>query len=217
MACRSPTDALIEEISVKDVDIDKFVQLAVSDNRARDEIVKQMVTHPHIMVYYHCYYVVDKASRKRPDLFYPYWPEIAALLHHPNSYHRDFALTVIANLTQVDQDDLFAGIYDDYFAHVNDDKFMTGQCCIQNSVKVFRHKPGLRERIIALLLDVDQQCTYTEKQKAVLRADILNVFDEMYGEVRGKDGVNAFIKSSVSSISPKTRRKAKELVKKYHL
>jgi len=211
------TDVLIEEISVKDVDVDKFVQLAVSDKRARDEIVGQMIAHPHIMVYYHCYYVVDKASRQRPDLFYPYWPEIAALLQHPNSYHRDFALTVIANLTQVDHDDLFAGIFDDYFAHVNDDKFMTGQCCIQNSVKVFRHKPALRERILALLLDVDQQCTYTEKQRAVLRADILDVFDEVYAEVRDNTGVNAFIQDSISSISPKTRRKAKELVSKYHL
>lgn len=210
-------DALIEAISVKEVDVDKFVQLALSDVRARDEIVKQMVTHPHIMVYYHCYYVVDKASWQRPDLFYPYWTEIAALLKHPNSYHRDFALAVIANLTQVDQDDLFAGIYDDYFAHVNDDKFMTGQCCIQNSVKIFRHKPGLRERIIALLLDVDQQCAYTEKQKAVLRADILDVFDEVYEQVRDKTGVNAFIQKSISSISPKTRRKAKELVKKHNL
>ena len=217
MASRSRTDALIEEISVKDVDVDKFVHLALSDDRARDEIVKQMVTHPHIMVYYHCYYVVDKASRQRPDLFYPYWPEIAALLQHPNSYHRDFALTVIANLTQVDQDDRFAGIYDDYFAHVNDDKFMTGQCCIQNSVKIFRHKPELRERILALLLDMDRCCTYTEKQKAVLRADILDVLDEVYAEVQDKPEVNAFIENSISSLSPKTRRKAKDFVKKYHL
>lgn len=211
------TDVLIEEISVKDVDVDKFVHLALSDECARDEIVRQMIAHPHIMVYYHCYYVVDKASRQRPDLFYPYWPEIAALLKHPNSYHRDFALTVIANLTQVDHNDLFAGIFNDYFVHVNDDKFMTGQCCIQNSVKVFRHKPALRERILALLLDVDQQCAYTEKQRAVLRADILDVFDEVYAEVRDNTGVNAFIQDSIGSISPKTRRKAKELVSKYHL
>jgi hypothetical protein len=211
------TTTLIETISVKDVDVDKFVHLALSDERARDEIVGQMIAHPHIMVYYHCYYVVDKASRQRPDLFYPYWPAIAALLQHPNSYHRDFALTIIANLTQVDHDDLFSGIFDDYFAHVNDAKFMTGQCCIQNSVKIFRHKPELRERILALLLDVDRQCTYTEKQKAVLRADILDVFDAVYAVVRDKPEVNAFIENSISSLSPKTRRRAKELVKKYHL
>jgi len=211
------TDALIEAISVKDVNVDKFAQLAVSDERIRDEIVIQMVAHPNIMVYYHCYYVVDKASRQRPDLFYPYWPEIAALLKHPNSYHRDFALTIIANLTQVDQDDLFTGIYDDYFAHINDDKFMTGQCCVQNSVKILRHRPALREQIVALLLDIDHQCTYTEKQKAVLRADILDVFDDVYEQVRDKTGVNAFIQKSISSISPKTRRKAKELVKKHNL
>ena len=210
-------NALAEAISVKDVDVDTFVHLAVSDDSARDAIVKHMVTHPHIMVYYHCFYVVDKASRQRPDLFYPYWPEVAALLQHSNSYHRDFALTIIANLTQVDQDDLFAGVYTDYFAHINDDKFMTGQCCVQNSVKIIRHRPDFRDRILALLLDMERLCTYTEKQKAVLRADVLDVLDEVYAEVRDRTEVHAFINDSITSLSPKTRRKAKELVKKYHL
>jgi hypothetical protein len=49
------------------------------------------------MVYYHCYYVVEKASQKRPELFYPYWDDIAALLVHKNSYHRDFALDILGN------------------------------------------------------------------------------------------------------------------------
>ncbi|MBN1454599.1 MAG: hypothetical protein JW963_26515 [Anaerolineales bacterium] len=208
---------LIEEISVKDVDVDKFVQLVVSDDCIRDEIVKQMVTHPHIMVYYHCYYVVSKASEQRPDLFYRYWPEIAALLKHKNSYHRDFALTIIANLTQVDQEDLFSKIYHDYFEHINDAKFMTGQCCVQNSLKIFRYKPEFREQIIALLLDMDIRCAYPEKQRAVLKSDILDIFDAVYEEMHNKEGINAFIRDGIGSISPKTRRKAKELVRKYDL
>ena len=65
------TAELLQAIAAKDVDVDRFVRLAICDAQIRDVIVHQMVTHPHILVYYHCYYIVDKASQERPDLFYP--------------------------------------------------------------------------------------------------------------------------------------------------
>jgi hypothetical protein len=208
---------LTQEISVKDVNVDKFVQLAISDDHTRGEIMNQLMTNPDIMVYYHCYYVVSKASAERPELFYQYWPEITSLLKHKNSYHRDIALTIIANLTQVDRDNLFSKIYPDYFEHINDSKFMTGQCCIRNSIKIIKHKPELQNKIVSLLLDVDNQCTYPEKQKELLKSDILEILDDVYEKVSDIKGVNEFIKDGISSISPKTKHKAQQLAEKYGL
>jgi hypothetical protein len=211
------TTEFIQEISVKDVDVDKFVQMAIRDNQFRNEIIEQLLTNPDIMVYYHCYYVVSKASQERPELFYQYWHEIALLLKHKNSYHRDIALTIIANLTQVDRENLFSKIFHDYFEHINDNKFMTGKCCVQNSIKIFRQKPELHNQIIDLLLDVDNLWTYPEKQKELLKSDILELFDEVYIELSDKSGIDEFIRRGISSTSPKTRNKAKELVRKYGL
>ncbi len=210
----NPT-GLIQEISAKEADIDVFVQIAIREDQARDEIVNQMLTHPDIMVYYHCYYVVSKASQERPELFYKYWNEMVSLLRHPNSYHRDFGLTILANLTRVDQDNLFPAIFRDYFEHVNDDRFMTAQCCVRNSLKIIRHRPELKDRIIDLLLDVDHRCAYPEKQKELLKSDILVILDEIYDDVRDKPGAGEFIKKATRSISPKTRNMAKSLVQKY--
>jgi hypothetical protein len=193
------------------------VQLAINDGNARYEIVRQMLTNSAIMVYYHCYYVVNKASQKRPELFYPYWCEIAELLHHKNSYHRDFALEIIGNLTIVDRENQFAEIEDVYFSLINDEKFMTGNCCVKNLSKIYRHKVELRQRIIKTLLDIDHRCDYTEKQKGVLKADVLAIFDEVYNEGLERDKIDAFIRAEVNCISPKTRKKAKELIRKYSL
>jgi len=208
---------MLERIAEKDFDVDEFVQLAISDKNARDEIVHQMLTNSAIMVYYHCFYVVKKASQERPEMFYPYWDEIATLLHHENSYHRDFAVEIIGNLTRVDQKNRFAQVEADYYNIVNDEKFMTGNCCVKNLLKIYQHKPEQRRRIIETLLNIDNRCDYTEKQKGVLMADILEIFDKVYEEVSEHDKINAFIKAQVNSISPKTRKKAKELIKKYHL
>ncbi len=208
---------MIEKIAEKDFNIDEFVQLAINDENARNEIVNQMLTNTAIMVYYHCYYVVEKASQKQPAMFYPYWDEITPLLDHENSYHRDFAVEIIGNLTKVDQENRFAQIEEDYFSIVNDEKFMTGHCCVKNLLKIYRHKPAQRKRILETLLDIDNRCDYTEKQKAVLKADVLAIFDTVYDEVHEPEEINTFIRGEVNSISPKTRMKAKELVKKYSL
>jgi len=211
------TKEMIEKIAEKEFDLNEFVQLAINDENARNEIVHQMLSNSAIMVYYHCYYVVNRASQKLPDMFYPYWGEIAKLLHHENSYHRDFAVEIIGNLTKVDQENRFAVIEDAYYGIINDEKFMTGNCCVKNLLKIYRHKVEQRARVIETLLDIDNRCDYTEKQKGVLKADVLEIFDEVYEEAPRRDEINEFIKAEVNCISPKTKKKAKELIKKYGL
>jgi hypothetical protein len=211
------TDELIQAISKKDADVDEFVQLAMNDSRARDEIINQMLTNPDIMVYYHCYYVVSKASEDKPELFLHYWDEVVSLLDHKNSYHRDIAMTIIANLTRVEHENLFAKIFESYLTHINDIKFMTGKCCIQNSLKILKNKPEYKDQIISRLLDVDNQCTYPDKQRELLKFDILEIVDGVYAEDNLINGMDEFIRACANSISPKTRRKGRVLALKHGL
>jgi hypothetical protein len=207
----------ISEISAKDFDRDLYAQLTISNELLRDETILQMSTNPDIMVYYHCYYIASRASKERPDLFYKYWDDIVPLLDHENSYHRDFALTIIANLTQIDRDNRFSEIYEAYFQHFQDEKFMTAQCCVQNSLVVIKNKPELSDKIVSKLLDLDNLCAYPERQLELLKCDALEVLEGVYDDLQDKQNVQEFIKSGVYSISPKMRRKAKELVDRYDL
>lgn len=119
-----PND-LISKIADKDVNINEFAKLIINDTQKRDEIVYLMLNSDKIMVYYHSYYILSKASEIRPDLFYRYWDDFISLLHHENSYHRNFGLSLIANLIEIDEENRFFKIFDDYFKHLNDVKFMT--------------------------------------------------------------------------------------------
>jgi hypothetical protein len=204
-------------ISAKDFALNAFVQAAILEENVRDEILRLMVTHADIMVYYHCFYVVSQASQERPDLFYKYWPAIAPLLNHENSYHRDFALTLLANLTAVDKDHLFLAVYEGYFAHLHDQKFMTAKCCVQNAMKVARNIPELRDPIVARLLDLEVHCRYPANQKALLKHEVLVFLEAVYAAQPHTESLVRFIKAEAESISPKTRHKAKELIRKYDL
>lgn len=169
------------------------------------------------MVYYHSYYIINKASVIRPELFYNYWDNFTSLLNHENSYHRDFGLTLIANLTAVDKQNKFNLIFDNYFKCIDDPKFMTAQHCIKNSAKIMANKKEFKEDILDILLDIDNSCDFTPKQEALLKSNVIEVFDEFYGEIVTKKRVNEFVRNQLDSISPKTKKYAKEFVLKHNL
>lgn len=60
-----------------------------------------------------------------------------------------------------------------------------------------------------LLLDMDNRCDYTDKQIAVMKFDILEIFEAIIDEAAQRDRIAVFIKADVESISPKTRKRAR--------
>jgi len=210
-------DDLIMEISDKNVDIEKFADESINDPEIRDYLIHLMLNNQKIMVYHHSFYIIAKASQKEPELFYQYWDDFIPLLTHPNSYHRVFALVLLANLTDVDKENKFSLVFDDYFSHINDEKFMTARKCIQNTAKILANREELTEDIINILLDVDKRCGFPEKRKALLKSDVIELFSEFYVQIDNKVGVNEFVKSELFSISPRTKKKAMEFVGKYNI
>lgn len=207
----------VSEISRPDFDLDRFVSLIIQQEGTRVECLENMLHHEDIMVYYHCYYVIAKASQLEPGLFYKYWDQISTLLGHKNSYHRDFALTILANLVAVDHENRFSAIFLDYMRHIHDEKFMTAICCIQNLKKILPFRPDLTPPTLNMLLQIDDQSSYSEKQKALIRSDILEIIEMAYESAEDKQKLDRFILASCESLSPKTRKKAKELFLQFGL
>jgi hypothetical protein len=55
-------EEILQSISQPVFDLDFYCGLILEEKPIRDEIVRQMVTNPFIMIYYHSFYVVEKAS-----------------------------------------------------------------------------------------------------------------------------------------------------------
>ena len=210
-------EKLIKDISAVDMDVNKYCSLIIADALIRDDVVRLVLTHPHIMVYYHCYYILDQATLKKPDLFYIYWDDFAQLLDHKNSYHRDIGMTLLANLTQVDEQSRFELLFDRFFAQLHDNKFLTAINCVQNSQKVLYSKPHLADRILPMLLNTDILTEYPLKQKELMKSYILAILDASFESLGKSKGVLEFISSCTTSISPKTKAAAKKMQKKFGL
>lgn len=210
-------DQLIKDISAADVDVKKFTSLVIENATTREDVVRLVLTDPHIMVYYHCYYILDQATLDRPDHFYHHWDDFTQLLDHKNSYHRDIGMTLLANLTQVDSQSRFELIFDLFFSHLHDAKFLTAVNCVQNSQKIIRYKPNLIVGILPLLLNTDNLTDYPPKQKELLKSFILPIIDENFDNLLNNEAVLEFISSCTRSTSPKTKNIARNLLKKHGL
>jgi hypothetical protein len=205
----------ISEIAKKDFDLPFFVEKVLCDKVARDEVVKQMVNNPDIMVYYHCFYILEAASLKQPSLFYPYWPEFGALLNHSNSYHRDFALILIATLAAVDAENHFMEIEKMYLSLISDKKFMTALCCLRNLARIVMVKRELLPRVVGILIRHDKNTPFTKKQEALFNADLLLLLQKSYSPQTMPPPILAFIQKQQTSISPKTRKLALEIAREF--
>ncbi|WP_132279904.1 hypothetical protein [Natranaerovirga hydrolytica] len=86
---------------------------------------------------------------------------------------------------------------------------------MKNLIKIIKYKNEYVERVVELLLEVDNRCHYLEKQKELLKSDIIEVLDEAYEKTKYKSMIKEFVISQSNSISPKTKKKAKEFLRKH--
>jgi hypothetical protein len=208
---------VIQSVSQKHYDRDYFSEEILENEALRDEFVRLMCWHPHIMVYDHCFYIIEKACQEKPELFYKYFSDFRALLDHPNSYHRDFGLILIATLAQVDQENRVEGILDAFLIHACDLKFMTALCCVRNCGKIIQAKPELLPQVWESLFASEKSCTFSPGQKALMRFDMLNIIEFTVLKSPPQEHFQQYILDSLTSESPKTRKKAKELAARCNL
>ena len=204
---------LLIDISNKQFDKQKYVNMVISDEEFRDFIVENMIKHPKIMVYYHCFYIVSDASSLQPELFYNYWDEMYQLLEHKNSYHRDFGLIILANLASVDDKNKFESIISKYLELLHDEKIMTAETCVKNCFIIASVKTELCEMIVNRLLELEGKKYYPEKQMALMMSFIIEGFESIIDIYPKKSKLIEFANRHLTSISPKTRKIAKQFVK----
>jgi hypothetical protein len=207
----SPFPGVIIAISQEQFDLDHFCQLVLDQTGVRDEIIRQMCTNPDIMVYYHCFYVVEKACDLNPELFYPDLDIFSALLKHTNSYRRDFGLILIAKLARVDVQDRIKAVLPEYLQLTRDRKFMTARCCLKSCLNIINEKPEFRGEIISTILENDKNNPYSASQKALMRFDVLEIIQVACESNLPDSRMKEYIFDSLKSTSPTTRKKAKEL------
>ena len=160
---------------------------------------------------YNSFEVLLRLSEEQPDLLYPRWDFLVDMLDSDNAYWKLIAVRLIANLTRADTENRFEQIFDKYYNLLNDSVIVAGHITA-NSGKIARAKPELQAEITDRLLDIDET---GQKHKDLIKAGAIDSFSEYFEESGDKEKIIGFVKQQLDCESPKTRKKAKEFLKKW--
>jgi hypothetical protein len=199
------------EIRMKDYQRDLFTQRVLTDKGDRNTAIELMIHHPAIMVYYHCYEVLKDASKHDARKFLGYQRLFRQLLTHHNSYHRNFGLTLLANITAHSDTVDFCAFADEYFQCLHDPKFMTAQCCLENLNQIITFRPEYTHDIVEEVLNEQHFRHYTAKQQAVIRSDVMTVLHTAHRNGSHQERILVYIAAQRTNPSPKTSKMAKTL------
>jgi hypothetical protein len=110
-------------------------------------------------------------SAEHPEKLYPYFDSFTTLLDSKYRILTWNALAIIANLTQVDTDNKFDAIFDNYYSFLENEYMVTVANVVSNSGKIALAKPHLIPKITEELLKVQDISTsphLTEECKRVI-------------------------------------------------
>ncbi len=200
---------VLSDLGRKKVDVENVAKKALEDEGVLSEVLKGILSKKDTLRY-NSFKVLRLISEKHPEALYSKWDFFADLIDSDNTYHKSIAVNIIPNLTRVDTESKFEKIFDKYYDLLNDSVIVAGHLAA-NSGKIAKAKPELQTKITNKLLNIDQT---TQKHKDLVKAGAIEAFSEYFEEAKNKKKILEFVKEQLNCKSPKTRKKAKEFLKK---
>lgn len=156
---------------------------------------------------------LNKISLEQPEVLYSKWDYLENLLDNPNHYQRTISIILLANLTVIDTENKFETIFNKYFSNIDGNRTMVAGQTALNSGKIAKAKPNLQTKITKRLLDIEK--SHQGKQIGLIKTYAIEAFDKYFEESSDKKSILDFVEAQLDSKSPKTRKLAKEFLKKY--
>ena len=160
--------------------------------------------------------IIYPLSDSNPELLYPYWDIFIEMLYRPEVSNKYYAIHLITKIVKVDFDKRFNEIFNYWFNDLlNYESPVVSHHIAEKSGMIVKARPDLENKITSLLLNIEKtsKCRHIDLQKAY----ILSAFDIYFDIVFDKRKVIEFIKAQQENPSPKTKKKAKELIEKYNI
>lgn len=198
----------------KGIDVKELSEKALTDEKLLHELMDGILSKDNA-IRQNSFKTLEIVSEEEPGFLYPKWDYFSKMLKSKNNYHKYIAVYLLANLTAVDEENKFESIFDDYYGILGGDKAMTASHVALNSSKIAINKPELQEKIIDILLDIDN--IHQGRQKELIKAYVIETMQNIYPEVENKERIELFINAQLESSSPKTRKLAGYFLEKFEL
>jgi len=194
------------------ISVEQAVEKAIKDEHVLSELLDGILSKKD-ETRFNSHQVLLHISENSPEILYSKWDYLAGLLTSGNHFHRYIAINLLANLAKVDEENKFEKDFDRYFNNIAGEKTMVAGQAAMNAGKIARAKPNHQAKITEILLKIDQ--LHQGKQTELMKAHAITAFNDYFDEAASKKTIIDFVKASLESDSPKTRKMAKEFLEKW--
>ena len=202
---------IVSELDKKDVDVASLAKRVLEDMEVLPELLDGILASKDF-IRFNSFKVLLFISEEHPEVLYPRLDFFSSLLDSDNSYQQYIAIYLIASLARVDDSARLEGIFDKLYSILDGEGTITAAHLARNSGKIARAKPKLRARITERLLNIDRN--HRGKQKELIKGHAIEAFDEYFEEAENQPEILEFVRKQLQSQSPKTRKLAREFLKK---
>jgi hypothetical protein len=196
----------------KTIDIKAIARKALKDDKLLAELLNNLWSKNET-IRYNSHKVLTQISEEQPQTLYTHWDYLVKFLDSDNTYHKLSAVILLANLTKVDKDNKFEKIFNKFYGLLDDKSFITAAYVSGVSGKIALAKPNLQTKITNRLLNIDKT-HHQQERKDLAKASIIEAFEEYYEQAKYKKRIVEFVEKQLDCASPKTRKKAKEFLKR---
>ncbi len=206
----------IKELFEKQTNLNAIANIAIENENILNELIHGISPeNKDSTLRFNCHQTLMIISKKAPKLLYKHWDFFVSLIESKNAFHNTNGMYMIANLTKIDNLNRFEEIFDIYFDLLYNKKVSVAGHTAVNSIKIVNAYPKLLPTVVERFLNYDIKCRDV-KQKELVKAYIIEFFNDIYKDVENKSEIMEFVKNQLKSESPKTREAARKFVQKYN-
>lgn len=152
-------------------------------------------------------------SETSPERLYLEWDKLVKILNKKEVSNKYVAIPLIANLTSIDRENKFDKIFNNFYELLNHESPVVSPHIAGQSGKIIKYKPYLQKDILEKLLSTDEKSSCRHKE--LLKSYVIDALTESFNVIKNKDEVIQFIEKQINSESPKTKKRAREFLKKF--
>jgi len=151
-------------------------------------------------------------SEKNPKILYSKMDFFVNLLESENNILKWTAIDIIGNLSSVDSKNEFDEIFEKFYDLLSDESMITAGHVIDNSAKIARAKPHLKNKITKKLLKVEKIQYKTTECRNILLGNVISSFGQYIDQVDNKEKIISLVKRQLKNPRRATRAKAEKFL-----
>jgi len=154
-------------------------------------------------------------SKDKPEILYHHFGFFAEQLDNENTILKWNAIIIVANLTSVDSEKKFDGLFAQFYNFMKQGNLVTAANVVANSSVIAKSKPYFEDSITQKILQIDSLELPTPECYNVLKGHAITVFDQYFEQIINKSEVIAFVKKELENTRNAVKKKAEKFLKKW--